>query len=86
MLIKVNIQRKLENYLIIGLIIKRKEERTMNQWVNYLMLNETDADSKLSNIKEPTQQEIAKILSQNSDLFQATWLGNFFKVIGWLIT
>lgn len=58
----------------------------MNQWVNYLMLNETDADSKLSNIKEPTQQEIAKILSQNSDLFQATWLGNFFKVIGWLIT
>ena len=39
----------------------------MNQWVNYLMLNETDADSKLSNIKEPTQQEIAKILSQNSD-------------------
>lgn len=58
----------------------------MNQWVNYLMLNETDADSKLSNIKEPTQQEIAKILSQNSDLFQATWLGNFFKVIGWLVT
>lgn len=51
----------------------------MNQWVNYLMLNETDADSKLSNIKEPTQQEIAKILSQNSDLFQATWLGNFSK-------
>ena len=58
----------------------------MNQWVNYLMLNETDADKKLSNIPNSVKSKIAEILSQNSDLFQATWLGNFFKVIGWLIT
>ncbi|MGE6359089.1 hypothetical protein [Staphylococcus capitis] len=58
----------------------------MNQWVNYLLLNETDADKKLENIKQPTQQKIQEILSNNLDLFQATWIGNLFKIIGWLIT
>lgn len=58
----------------------------MNQWVNYLLLNDTDADKKLENIKQPTQQKIQEILSNNLDLFQATWIGNLFKIIGWLIT
>jgi len=58
----------------------------MNQWVNYLLLNDTDADKKLENIKQPTQQKIQEILSNNLDLFQATWIGNLFKTIGWLIT
>ena len=58
----------------------------MNQWVNYLMLNDTDADKKLDNIDGKTQEAIYKILSNNLDLFQASWLGNLFKIIGWLIT
>ncbi|POA06072.1 pLS20_p028 family conjugation system transmembrane protein [Staphylococcus caprae] len=58
----------------------------MNQWVNYLMLNDTDADKKLENIDSKTQESIYQILSNNLDLFQASWLGNLFKILGWLIT
>ena len=50
------------------------------------MLNDTDADKKLDNIDGKTQEAIYKILSNNLDLFQASWLGNLFKIIGWLIT